>query len=189
MSDDSVLTMVKTREYGWMGFQEYFVRQACAPTVEEFAFEGIDHALPADGVVEALESSHLIVIAPSNPWVSIQPILSIKGVASLILSQKAVAVSPIIQGQTIKGPAAKMYREMGIEPSPLAIVRHYGDLLWGIVIDELDRNFEAMIVSSGIMTLSTQTIMRNEQDRFRLAKEILAFYKDFNPNHQPGREF
>lgn len=189
MSDDPVRTMVKTREYGWLGFQDYFVRHACQPTVQEFAFEGIEQALPAAGVLEALESSDLIVIAPSNPWVSIQPILSVRGVASLIQSKKAIAVSPIIQGQTIKGPAAKMYRELGIEPSPLAVAQHYDSLLWGLVIDEFDRGFESTIKSSGIMVLSTNTIMHNEQDRHILAKKILAFSKDSNPNQPQRREF
>lgn len=189
MSDDSVRTMVDTREYGWLDFQNYFVRHACRPTIQKIAFEGIEQALPAAGVLEALEDSDLIVIAPSNPWVSIQPILSVKGIASMIQSKKAVAVSPIIQGQTLKGPAAKMYREMGIEPSPVAVAQHYSTLLWGLVMDELDRGFESTLMSSGIMVLSTQTIMQNEQDRLSLAREILTFSQDRNPNQMPRREF
>ncbi len=178
MSDDPVHTMVKTREHGWLGFQDYFVRHACQPTVQEFAFVGIENALPAAGVSQALEKSDLIVFAPSNPWVSIQPILSIKGISSLIQSKKAIAVSPIIQGRTVKGPAAKMYLELGIEPSPLAVAEHYRSLLWGMVIDELDRGLESRLMSSGIMVLTTQTIMQDACDRLNLAKKILAFSKD-----------
>ena len=188
MSDDPVRTMVHTLEYGWLGFQDYFVRHACLPTVKEFSFEGIEKALPAPGVLEALETSDLIVIAPSNPWVSIQPILSLKGVASLIQTKKVVAVSPIIQGQAIKGPAARMYREMGIEPSALAVARHYQPYLWGFVLDELDRGLETTLSSSGIMVLTTQTIMHNEQDRLLLAKNILSFSKA-RTLEQQRREF
>lgn len=188
MSDDPVRTMVNTLEYGWLGFQDYFVRYACQPTVKEFAFEGIEKALPAPGVLEALEMSDLVVIAPSNPWVSIQPILSLKGVASIIQTKKVVAVSPIIQGRAIKGPAAKMYREMGIDPSACAVARHYQPYLWGFVMDELDRGLETDMKSSGIMVLITQTIMHNEQDRFLLAKNILSFSKA-RKLEQQRREF
>lgn len=188
MSNDPVRTMVHTQEYGWIGFQDYFVRYGCQPTVKDFAFEGCERASPAPGVIEALEASDLIVIAPSNPWVSIQPILSLRGVSSTIHSKKAIAVSPIIQGRTIKGPAAKMYRELGIEPSALAVAQHYHPFLWGFVMDELDRGLESSLRSSGIMVLITQTIMHDERERLALAKKILTFSKEICQNRE-RREF
>ncbi|NMB86817.1 MAG: 2-phospho-L-lactate transferase, partial [Chloroflexi bacterium] len=105
MSDQSVSTIVHTREHGELAFQEYFVKYACAPVVTRFEFRGIEEAQPAPGVLEAIRATDTVLICPSNPWVSIAPILAIAGIREAIQGKKVVAVSPIIGGKAIKGPA------------------------------------------------------------------------------------
>ena len=175
MSDDSVATWVDTEEAGWLPFQEYFVHQQCVPRVRGFRFEGCDAARPAPGVVEALEAADYIVICPSNPWVSIGPILSMPGIVDLLARKLVVAVSPIIGGKAIKGPAAKMFAELRIEPSALAVAQYYRNLLQGFIFDTVDQEQSAAIIALGLQSLSTDSLMKNEDDRRRLAIEILAF--------------
>ncbi len=175
MTDDRVATVVLTKEGNELAFQEYFVHQRCEPMVAGFRFEGKANAQPADGVIDAIESADLIVICPSNPWVSINPILSIPGIREHILHKKVIAVSPIIGGLTVKGPAAKMYAELGIEPSAIAVAQSYHGLIHALVIDNQDALQASQINDWGIMTLITNTLMGNGSDRERLAKEILDF--------------
>lgn len=179
MSDDPVATMVDTIEMGELAFQEYFVHQRCEPTVKSFRFAGIEAARPAPGVAEALEAADAIIICPSNPWVSVDPILQI---ISPLFSQKGqrsgpvIAVSPIIGGKTVKGPAAKMFSEMGIEPSALAVARHYGSpLLTGFVLDAVDADLTEPVARLGIVPLSTNTIMNLSDNRRQLAQDVLNF--------------
>jgi LPPG:FO 2-phospho-L-lactate transferase len=180
MSDEPVSTWVYTLE-GELPFQEYFVERQCHPQVTGFRFDGAERATPAPGVIEALRQADQIILCPSNPWVSIDPILAIKGVRDTIntrqLGKKSVvtAVSPIVGGETIKGPAAKMYRELGIEPSALSVARHYANLLTGFVLDNVDTNYMQAIHTMDVQTLVTDTIMRSPGDRRRLAEEVLAF--------------
>jgi LPPG:FO 2-phospho-L-lactate transferase len=176
MTEDEVRTFVHTRDHGKLSFQDYFVREACMPVVTGFLFEGIGHARPTPGMLESLEQADLIVFCPSNPWVSIGPILSISGVKEVIRRKKALAVSPIVGGNAIKGPAAKMFSELGITPSVLAVARYYEDLLWGLVIDERDAIFENEISGCGIISLITNTIMKTIAERERLAKEVVGFW-------------
>src|SRR6185503_2850541 len=123
MSDQPVRTIVET-EAGELAFQEYFVHHRCEPKVKGFRFEGADRAEAVPEAKAALQSADAVVICPSNPWVSIDPILKIIP----IKNKPVYAVSPIIGGETVKGPAAKMYRELGIEPSALAVANHYRGL-------------------------------------------------------------
>lgn len=180
MSDDAAPTWVHTEE-GELSFQEYFVHRQCDPKVTGFRFEGIDRARPAPGVLEALSAADLVVICPSNPWVSIAPILGVPGIQQGIEARRQqgshamVAVSPIIGGQTVKGPAAKMYAELGITPSAYSVARHYGTLLSGFVLDDLDEQQASLIESSGTPALVTQTLMKTAGDRRRLAAEVVAF--------------
>jgi LPPG:FO 2-phospho-L-lactate transferase len=177
MSDDPVSTWVLTDE-GNLPFQEYFVHRQCQPRVSGFQFAGIERARPAPGVLEAIQQSDLIVFCPSNPWVSIDPILSVLGIRQAISSrneQSSLAVSPIIGGQAVKGPAAKMFTELGLQPSAREVARHYGRLLDGFVLDQVDAGQEPDIQALGLQTLLTDTIMRTNQDRVRLAKEVIAF--------------
>ena len=173
-SDDSVPTWVYTDE-GELPFQEYFVQRQCQPRVTAFRFTGIDRARPAPGALEALAAANLVVICPSNPWVSIDPILALPGLRAAIAARLVVAVSPIIGGQAVKGPAAKMYAELGIEPSALAVAQHYRGLLAGFMFDEVDVDLEASVIELGMKTWVTNTWMKTTDDRRRLALEILKF--------------
>ncbi|MEW6241778.1 MAG: 2-phospho-L-lactate transferase [Chloroflexota bacterium] len=171
MSDQSVRTIVETDE-GDLPFQEYFVHRRCQPRVRGFRFDGVDSAEPAAGAREAIQSADAVILCPSNPWVSIDPILAVLHPSSFILHPLIVAVSPIIGGKTVKGPAAKMFGELGIEPSAIAVAEHYGDLLTGIVVDSVDSELAKRIK---IKTLVTDTIMNSSSDRARLARDVLEF--------------
>jgi LPPG:FO 2-phospho-L-lactate transferase len=181
MSDSPVRTMVNTDE-GELAFQEYFVHRRCEPKVKGFRFDGVEVAEPAIGVREALDSADAIVICPSNPWVSVDPILATLTPSPLSLRERGwgegkpvIAVSPIIGGKTVKGPAAKMYAELGIEPSALAVARHYRNILTGFVLDHTDSKMENEIQTLKIETLGTNTLMNHLTDRARLAHDVLHF--------------
>jgi LPPG:FO 2-phospho-L-lactate transferase len=174
MTDDLVQTIVVTTE-GELPFQEYFVAQKCEPVVTGFRFDGIEQARPAPGVLESLSDADIVVFCPSNPWVSLDPILGIRGIRTGVESNPVFMVSPIIAGRTVKGPAAKMYAELGIEPSALAVARHYEKLLEGMLIDRLDAELREEIESLGIRVREDQTIMKTREDRIRLAKALLEF--------------
>ena len=169
MSDQPVRTIVET-EAGDLAFQEYFVHRRCEPRVKGFRFEGADLAEPAPGAREALQAAEAVIICPSNPWVSIDPILRvIKKVKKPVF-----AISPILGGQTVKGPAAKMFRELGIEPSALAVANHYCDLINGFVLDKIDEQLKGDI-GMNMSTMVTNTLMKDLNDRSRLAQDVLNF--------------
>ena len=170
MSDQPVRTMVNTVEYGELAFQEYFVHQQCKPKVKGFRFAGIELARPAPGVLEAIEIADAVVFCPSNPWVSIDPILALAGIRSALATKIVLAVSPIIGGQTVKGPAAKMFTELGIEPSALAVARHYWGVLSGFILDIVDA---AMAKEFSVPVSMTHTLMKTRDDRRRLAQDVL----------------
>jgi LPPG:FO 2-phospho-L-lactate transferase len=175
MSNQSVRTMVDTVEQGELAFQEYFVRERCEPRVKGFRFEGIDIAEAAPGALEALAVADAVVICPSNPWVSIDPILQVLNLRSTVHRPRpVVAVSPIIGGQTVKGPAAKMYAELGIQPSALAVAEHYRGLLSGFVLDNIDADLAGQI---DIPTLTTDTLMNPLTKRAKLAGDVLNFIR------------
>jgi LPPG:FO 2-phospho-L-lactate transferase len=174
MSDDPVPTIVLTEE-GEMAFQDYFVARRCKPKVTGFRFEGILQSTPAPGVIEAIEDAELVIICPSNPWVSIDPILGVPGIRSAIEQKTVVAVSPLIGGKALKGPAAKMFSELEIEPSALAVAQHYGELLNGFVFDRQDKNLTKFI---GFPSLITDTIMVEREQRKSLAEEVLSFARE-----------
>lgn len=174
MSDQPVRTMVDTDDEGELAFQEYFVHRRCEPRVKGFRFEGVDVAEPAPGAREALQSADAVVICPSNPWVSVDPILRV-----VKKNEKPVyAISPIIGGQTVKGPAAKMYRELGIEPSALAVANHYQGLLNGFVIDTLDAELKESVRGLNMRVCVTNTLMKSHDDRMQLAMEVLDFIRE-----------
>jgi LPPG:FO 2-phospho-L-lactate transferase len=172
MSDQPVRTIVETDE-GDLAFQEYFVHRRCEPRVKGFRFDGVNEARPAQGVCAAIQSADAVIICPSNPWVSIDPILKV--ISHWDRVNPVIAVSPIIGGQTVKGPAAKMYLEMGIEPSALAVARHYRGLATGFVLDEIDKQLKGDIMGLDMQTLVTNTLMNSLDNRVRLAKEVLNF--------------
>jgi LPPG:FO 2-phospho-L-lactate transferase len=173
MSDQPIPTIVLTGE-GELAFQEYFVAQRCEPQVTGFRFMNILQAAPAPGVLDAIKQADAVVICPSNPWVSIDPILGVPGIRDALSEKVVVAVSPLVGGKAIKGPAAKMYAELEIEPSAAAVARHYGSLLSGFVFDKVDENLTKSI---GFPTLITDTIMIEKNDRLKLGDEVLSFVK------------
>jgi LPPG:FO 2-phospho-L-lactate transferase len=176
MTDQPVATIVKTVEFGELPFQEYFVHRHCEPTVKGFRFDGIENAQPAPGVMEAIRAADAIVFCPSNPWVSVDPILRTLTPAPLKNEGKTVvAVSPIIGGQTVKGPAAKMFAELGMEPSALAVARHYGESISGFILDTVDAHLADEIQKLGSRPLVTQTLMKTVEDRQHLAEDVLNF--------------
>lgn len=175
MTDDAVATWVETEEMGWLPFQEYFVHQQCQPKVKSFRFEGSEKAQPAPGVIQAIQEADWVIACPSNPWVSIGPILALEPVAQALREKPVAAVSPIVGGQAIKGPAAKMYQELGIQPSALAVARHYGAQVKGFIMDQIDREQVEPVTRLGMEVFVTDTIMKTVDDRQRLANEILSF--------------
>lgn len=182
MSDDPVPTIVITDE-GELPFQEYFVKRRCEPKVSGFCFDGVQSAHPTGGLLSSIRNSNLVVICPSNPWVSIDPILALPGVRDELVAHKefglkVIAVSPIIGGQAVKGPAAKMYQEMGIEPSALAVANHYSDLLDLFIYDAVDIDLDPVIKQLKMETQCFQTLMRTKNDRKCLAMDILSCYKN-----------
>lgn len=175
MSDEVIQTKIRDQNGTWMDFQEYFVHQQCQPKVKEFKFSGIEKAKPAPGVLEAISESDLIIICPSNPWVSIDPILGIAGIAEAFASKCAIAVSPLIGGNAVKGPLAKMYLELGISASSVSVAEHYKELINGIVIDHIDHAEIGPIEAFGIITQTLEILMKDIKDRKRLAIEVLRF--------------
>ncbi len=176
VTNDAVPTIVLTQG-GELPFQDYFVRQRCEPVVTGFRFEGAERALPAPGVIEALKRADLVVLCPSNPWVSLDPILAVPGVKEAIGTRRVVGVSPIIGGKTVKGPAAKMYSELGIPASAVAVAKHYRSLLAGFVLDKQDGEQADAVQQLDILPYVTDTLIKSRPERRRLAAEILEFCK------------
>jgi LPPG:FO 2-phospho-L-lactate transferase len=177
MCDAAVATMVRTPD-GELPFQDYFVRLRCAVTVQGFRFAGIESARPSAEVLAALTDPDLdaVIVCPSNPFVSVDPILSVPGLrASIPKCLPIVAVSPIIAGQAVKGPAAAMLRDLGFDVSALGVARHYAGWLTGLVVDTQDESLAKSIEALGIRVLLTDTLMKSDADRERLARETLAF--------------
>jgi LPPG:FO 2-phospho-L-lactate transferase len=178
MTDDPVRTMVKTAT-GDLTFQHYFVREHCQPAVSGFYFSGIEQAVPQQRLMELLTGDELsaVIICPSNPFVSVEPILQLAGVRQALMQNKApvIAVSPIVSGMAIKGPAAKMMAELAMPVTATALAEYYADLLDGFVIDSSDRALQASIESSGCTVHCTDTVMHTLDDRIELAKQVLFF--------------
>ena len=175
MSDERAATIVDTVELGEISFQEYFVKHQCQPAVRSFRFEGVERARPAPGVIAAIASADFVILTPSNPWVSVAPILAVAGVREAMQAKEVVAISPIIAGKAIKGPAAKMYLEMGIEPSALAVAKHYQGLISALFIGTQDAAEAQAIGRLGIRPVVTDILMPTAAERKRLAGEVIAF--------------
>lgn len=175
MSDAPVSTIVETAE-GDLPFQHYFVKRRCEPVVRAIRFTGAKVAAPAAGVLDAITDPALraIVICPSNPYLSVDPILAVPGIAPALSTGTApvIAVSPIIGGQAVKGPTAKIMAELGVAVSTQAIVAHYRDVIDGLVIDEADGPDRKSV---DLPVLPTRTLMRDIADREQLARDVVAF--------------
>jgi len=181
MSDDSVRTIVHS-DAGTLSFQDYFVRLKCKPKVSAFSFNGAASARYNAKLGDLSRESHrlAIIICPSNPYVSIDPILALPGLREWIGRSGApvVAVSPIVGGVAIKGPAAKMMQELGHASSALSVAQHYQRLAHGIVVDEADRGAAPRMMQLGLRVGITQSVMRTQADRVMLARECLALAKE-----------
>ena len=173
MSDDPVRTRVLAED-GWLDFQDYFVGQQCRPVVRELAFHGAQTARPHPEFIAALGNPALeaVVICPSNPFISIEPILALAGVRDAMRACNApiIAVSPIIAGQAVKGPTAKMMTELGMVPSSAAVASRYGDLLDTIILDSGDA---AEVDDIDCRVLLAPTLMKTLDDKIALARVVL----------------
>jgi LPPG:FO 2-phospho-L-lactate transferase len=175
MSDQSIATHIRTPE-GLLHFEEYFVKRKCSDPVQDVEFVGADSAKPAPGVLDAIKEAEAILIAPSNPIVSIGSILSVPGVHDALheTSGMGVAVSPIVGGSPIKGPADKLMRGLHMEVSAVGVASHYRDFLDVMVIDQQDTHLLGTIEDLGIPALATDTIMRDTTTKAALAHTVLV---------------
>lgn len=175
MSDDVVRTVVET-DQGPLPFQDYFVGHKCVPKVTAIRFAGADRARPAPGVLAAFADPGLagIILCPSNPWLSVDPILAVPGLRAALRASGApvVAVTPLIAGKAVKGPTAKIMAELGLDVSVLSVVAHYRGLIDGFVLDAEDRALESRI---GLPVRVARTRMRSIEDRIALAEATIAF--------------
>jgi LPPG:FO 2-phospho-L-lactate transferase len=186
MTSDPVRTIVETSE-GTLPFQRYFVEHRCAPVVRSLRFEGAARATPATGLLAALSdsSTRAIVICPSNPYLSIDPILAVPGIRDALAKAHApvIAVSPIIGGQAVKGPTVKIMAELGIDANTAAVARHYRGLIDGLVVDDADSDETAGVE---VPVLATRTLMIELDDRDRLARDVVAFATTLSGRTTPG---
>ena len=179
MTDDRVATQVYVRSGARLPFQHYFVRDRCEPQVTGFHFDGLDTAKPSADFTAALTHKQpgCILICPSNPFVSVDPILKLTGIMALLKAAAApvIAVSPIVNGRAIKGPAAKMMAELKMPQTALAVAIHYQGRIDGFVIDEADASMASAIEALGMAVLVTPTVMHSLDDRVQLARACLSF--------------
>lgn len=189
MSDQPVRTWIDT-DSGPLAFQPYFVRERCVPVARAVCFEGAASARPSPALAAALSRPDLdaIVICPSNPYLSVDPILAIPGVREAITATRAptVAVSPIVGGEAIKGPAAKLMRELGHTPGVAAVASHYRGLIDGLIVDEADATDADRVRDLGAAACVTGTIMRTDDDRARLASDALDFARSLRADRLRG---
>lgn len=175
MTDDPVATLIVTRDGRTLEFQEYFVKERCAPEVAEILFGGVQDAAPAPGVLDAIEAAGRVILCPSNPLLSIAPILALQGVHDALRAHHhVVAVSPIVGGVALKGPADRLLRSSGRDASANAVASMYDDVVDVFVIDETDEEEAAKIESMGMDVIVTATVMSDGTVSERLARELLA---------------
>jgi LPPG:FO 2-phospho-L-lactate transferase len=177
-TDDPIRTIVNTTD-GPMPFQEYFVKRQCAPVVTGFEFAGASTAKPSTAVASAFDSGEIewIIYCPSNPYVSIAPIIAVPAIGDFIRNSgvPVIAVSPIVGGNAIKGPAAKIMRELGRASTALAVAEHYRDSVSAMVIDTVDSADADAVRALGLQVVVTDTVMKSDAEKARLADETLAF--------------
>lgn len=176
MSDDRVATRVKPVGRDSIGFQEWFVGERHSTAVEAIAFDGIEEAEPAPGVLDALTTADTVIICPSNPIVSIGPILGLAAVGEALRSRRdsVVAVSPIIAGKALKGPAATLMADLGHDPSVVGVARIYRDLAGTLVVDEADAGLSDSVEAEGMRCVVTPTVMEGADSAAGLASRVLG---------------
>jgi LPPG:FO 2-phospho-L-lactate transferase len=175
-TDDLLRTIVETGE-GDLEFQDYFVRRKCEPEVRGFYFRGLPAALPSPEFLGLLDSADAVVLCPSNPFVSLGPILALPGVREKVAAKAAVAVSPIIGGAAVKGPLAKMFRELGRESSAVEAAREYRGIVRGFLLDRQDAARTGEIEALGMRVSVADTLMSDESKRKHTAAETLRFLR------------
>ena len=173
-TDDKIRTEVQTKS-GWISFQEYFVKKRCSPKIIKLKYTGIKSAKITKEAKKALFNAELIIIAPSNPLVSIKPILEIPGFKSIIRknNKRVIAVSPLIQGKAVKGPATKMLEQLGFKPNSFSCMQMYNDICKTFILDMSDIGLEKQFISLNQKPFFTDTLMTNLADKRRLAKFII----------------
>jgi LPPG:FO 2-phospho-L-lactate transferase len=175
MTDDPVRTRVSCADGRTLAFQEYFVRERCAPDVTGVAFDGVDAARPAPGVVESISDADVVVVCPSNPFVSVAPVLAVPGVRAAVAAHPfVVAISPIVGGAALKGPADRMLASMGREPSATAVAGMYADVCDHFVVDERDAGETARIEVLGVTCSATDTVMTDGTVAEKLARYVMG---------------
>jgi LPPG:FO 2-phospho-L-lactate transferase len=174
MSDQPVRTQVRT-PLGWLAFQEFFVRERCQPEVLDVAYRGAEDAKPAPGVIEALREADAVVICPSNPVSSVGPILAVPGIREAIAERRpcVTAVSPIVGGRAVGGPAAQMMRAKGYEVSPGGVADAYAGLLARLVIDRSDGAAEGALRARGVRAVVADSMMTSRDKEIALARSVL----------------
>jgi LPPG:FO 2-phospho-L-lactate transferase len=175
VTDDRLRTILDTPD-GALEFQEYYVHRQHRDDVLEVRFDGADRARPAPGVLEALAAADTVLIAPSNPFISIGPILAVRGVREVVASRReaVVAVSPIVGGQALRGPAAAMLRTLGHEVNPLGVARLYADVASALVIDRADEDLAPAIEAEGLRPIVADAVMTDHDARRALAAAAIA---------------
>ncbi len=176
VSDQPIETRVQLASGDEIGFQEYFVRLAHGVAISGVRFAGVDEARPAPGVLEAVAAADAVVIAPSNPVVSIGPVLAVGGVTEALAARRErnVAVSPIVAGSALKGPADRMLRELGEEASVVGVARRYRDVAAALVIDEADAELAPAVAAAGVRPVVAPTIMSSPEAAAELARRTVA---------------
>lgn len=174
MSDDRVRTLVCTPE-GELEFQTYFVKRRARDRVASVRFEGASEAKPAPGVIDAIASADAIILCPSNPFISIGPILAVRGIREALQSrrERVVAISPIVGGRALKGPAASMMKSMGMQPAAAEVARLYADIASVFVLDEVDRKQGALVEKLSMRPVVTNTVMRGVRERKSLGRVVV----------------
>jgi len=175
-TNDRLRTMVTVADEGEIGFQDYFVGRQHSVPVTGLRFDGANNAQPAPGVLDAIERADVVVIAPSNPLVSISPVLAVRGIRAAVLAARArvVAISPIVAGVALKGPADRMLRELGHEASVVGVARLYAALASVLVIDEADATSAPEVEATGMRCIVVPTIMSSPEAAAALARATLA---------------
>ena len=176
VTDDRLETLMDVEGEGEIGFQDYFVRRGHAVAVQGVRFRGAGEAKPAPGVLDALAAAEVIVICPSNPIVSVGPVLAVPGVADAVMARRdrVVAVSPIVAGAALKGPADRLMGELGHEVSVVGVARLYAPLVATLVIDEADAALAPAVEAAGMRCLVTPAVMRGPAEAAALAREVMG---------------
>ena len=180
MCDEKISTLVNTIEYGEIPFQEYFVLHKFMPIVKEFRFQGIENAKPSKEVILSLQKADVIVICPSNPFVSINPIISLDGIKEILINKYVIAVSPIIGGKAVKGPLGKMLREFRYDVHPRSILEIYKDFLNCLYIDTVDFTEKMKNGLSGIIIKAEKILLPDIATRKKLAANIIKQIEEIN---------